>query len=89
MIRKSDIFFSILVLIFIGQGCAGRASYQFVNESHRPAEYSRFFEELDNAVYRSGTGNGAYFRVPGFPYLRADRFLVSLKSRLKNDARKN
>jgi hypothetical protein len=89
MKRKTDIFFSILVLIFIGQGCAGRASYQFVNESQRPAEYSRFFEELDNAVYRSGTGNGAYFRVPGFPYLRADRFLVSLKDRLNDDARKD
>jgi hypothetical protein len=27
--------------------------------------------------------------VPGFPYLRADRFLVSLKNRLKNDAQKD
>ena len=86
---KTDLFFSILILIIISQGCAGRASYQFVNESIRPSEYSRFFEELDSAVYRSGTRNGAYFTVPGFPYLRADRFLVSLKDRLKNDAQKD
>jgi hypothetical protein len=89
MKSKTDFFFGILILIVISQGCAGRASYQFVNESLRPSEYSLFFEELDRAVYRSGTRNGAYFAVPGFPYLRADRFLVSLKNRLKNDAQKD
>jgi hypothetical protein len=86
---KTALFFSILVLIFIVQGCAARASYQFVNESQRPSEYGRFFEELDGAVYRSGNRNGAYFTVAGFPYLRADRFLVSLKDRLEDDARKD
>ena len=85
---KTNLFFSLLILIIIAQGCAGRASYQFVNKSLRPSEYRRFFDELDSAVYRSGTRNGAYFSVPGFPYLRADRFLVSLKDRLKNDAQK-
>ena len=86
---KTDLFFSLLMLIMIAQGCAGRASYQFVNKSLRPSAYSLFFEELDSAVYRSGTRHGAYFAVPGFPYLRADRFLVSLKPRLKNDAQKD
>ena len=85
---KANLFFNLLILIIIAQGCVGRASYQFVNKSLRPAAYSRFFEELDSAVYRSGARNGAYFAVPGFPYLRADRFLVSLKDRLKNDAQK-
>jgi hypothetical protein len=89
MKTKTDFFVRILILIVISQGCAGRASYQFVNESFRPSEYSRFFEELDSAVYRSGNRNGAYFAVTGFPYLRSDRFLVSLKDRLKNDARKD
>jgi hypothetical protein len=89
MKSKTDLFFSILILLIITQGCAGRASYQFVNESLRPSEYSRFFEELDSAVHRSGTRNGAYFTVPGFPYLRADRFLVSLKARLKNEAQQD
>jgi hypothetical protein len=88
MKSKTDLIFSILILIIVTQSCASRASYQFVNESLRPSVYSRFFEELDSAVYRSGTRNGAYFAVPGFPYLRADRFLVSLKHRLKNDAQK-
>ena len=89
MNRKINLFFSILILAIIAQGCAARTSYKFVNESHRPPEYGRFFEELDRAVYRSGNRNGAYFTVDGFPYLRADRFLVSLKGRLKNDARKD
>ena len=89
MKTKTGLVFSIMILMIITQGCAGRASYQFVNKSLRPSEYSRFFDELDSAVYRSGARNGAYFAVPGFPYLRADRFLVSLKDRLKNDAQKD
>ena len=80
--------FGFLILMIITQGCASRASYQFANESRRPSDYKRFFDELDSAVYRSGTRNGAYFSVPGFPYLRADRFLVSLKDRLKSDAQR-
>ncbi len=55
--------FSILFLIIITSGCASRVSYQFVNDSLRPSEYMRFFDELDSAVYRSGTRNGAYFEV--------------------------
>ena len=89
MKNKIYFIFSILFLIIITSGCAGRVSYQFANDSLRPSEYLRFFDELDSAVYRSGTRNGAYFEVSGFPYLRADRFLVSLKDRLKNDAQKD
>ena len=48
-----------------------------------------FFSELDKAVDQSGVRNGAYFPVSGFPYLRSNRFLVSLKGRLENDAQRN
>ncbi|MGD9235483.1 MAG: hypothetical protein PVF09_02345 [Desulfobacterales bacterium] len=48
-----------------------------------------FFSELDKAVNQAGVRNGAYFRVSGFPYLRANRFVVSLKGRLGNDAQRN
>jgi hypothetical protein len=79
----------LLVLIVLAQGCASRVSYRFENDSQRPPEWVSFFAELDSAVYQSGVRNGAYFRVSGFPYLRANRFLVSLKERLENDAQKN
>jgi len=73
MKSKTDILLIILILMLVGQGCAGRASYQFLNQSARPAESRRFFDELDGAVYLSGNHNGAYFEVTGFPYLRANR----------------
>jgi len=69
MKNKIYFIFSILFLIIITSGCASRVSYQFVNDSLRPSEYMRFFDELDSAVYRSGTRNGAYFEVSGFPAL--------------------
>ena len=89
MKTKTYFVFSILILIMISQSCVSRVSYQFVNDSLRPSIYRRFFDELDSTVYRAGTRNGAFFEVPGFPYLRADRFLVTLKDRLMNDAQWN
>ena len=79
----------LLVLIVLTSGCASRVSYRFENDSQRPPELVSFFAELDSAVYQSGVRNGAYFQIPGFPYLRANRFLVSLKERLENEAQKN
>ena len=86
--KSYTIFLAIILVIFV-QGCASRASYRFATNAQRPSEYLSFFAELDNAVYQSGVRNRAYFQVSGFPYLRADRFLVSLKGRLENDAQKN
>ncbi|NOQ18507.1 MAG: hypothetical protein GQ571_00905, partial [Desulfobacterales bacterium] len=88
MMRKSYHISIILILILFFQGCASRVSHQFIVQSQRPSEYERFFNELDTAVYQAGVRNAAYFQVSGFPYLRANRFLVSLKGRLNNDAQK-
>jgi hypothetical protein len=41
----------------------------------RPAEAVAFFEALDAAVEEHGVRNAAAFAVPGFPYLRTNRFL--------------
>lgn len=88
MLRKSYYIPIILILILFIQGCASRISHQFLTESQRPSEYERFFNELDTAVSQAGVRNASYFQVSGFPYLRANRFLVSLKGRLSNDAQK-
>jgi hypothetical protein len=37
-----------------------------------------FMEELDRVVHVAGTSDGGEYRVPGFPYLRVDRFTASL-----------
>jgi hypothetical protein len=79
----------LLILIIITQGCASRVSYRFENNSQRPPPAVLFFSELDKAVNQAGVRNGAYFQISGFPYLRANRFVVSLKGRLGNDAQRN
>lgn len=68
------IFFAVL-----GAGCA--------TPKIEPATMEKFFaamascrEEfaaLDARVAAAGVGNAAYYRVPGFPYLRTDRLLAS------------
>ena len=83
---KFNTILLIIVVTIVSQGCASRTSYRFANDAQRPPEYERLFSELDAAVYRSGVRNGAYFQISDFPYLRANRFLVSLKDRLdRND----
>lgn len=89
MRHKFNIIVGVLLLAIVAQGCASRSLYRFENDSQRPPQTVRFFSKLDEAVDQAGVRNGAYFQVSGFPYLRATRFLVSLKNRLGNDAQKN
>ena len=51
------------------------------------AECARWFQALDAAVAQSGVGDIGSRRVTGFPYLRIDRLLVSLKGAAQADAR--
>ncbi len=87
--RKSGFLPVILIVMLLAHGCASLVVHQFRSESPRPLEDERFFLELDAAVSRAAVQNAAYFKVTGFPYLRADRFLVSLKDRLDSDEQKN
>ena len=88
MLRKEYCLSIILVLIVVVQGCATRGIPLFIAESQRPLQYERFFKQLDAAIDKAGVRNAAAYQVSGFPYLRANRFLVSLKDRLDTDAQK-
>ncbi|MCG8431505.1 MAG: hypothetical protein MJA29_10075 [Candidatus Omnitrophica bacterium] len=44
-------------------------------------DHKRFFRVLDEAVEEAGVRNAAGFRIKGFPFLRANRFLTGLKER--------
>jgi len=88
MLKRSYTIPIIFISIFFIQGCTSRITHRFITESQRPSEYERFFNQLDTAVDQAGARNAAYFQVSGFPYLRANRFIVSLKSRLSTDAQK-
>ena len=76
--------FVILALLF--QGCATFEMRQFAAVSQRPGEYNQFFTYLDKAADKAGVGEASTFPVPGFPYLRTDRFLMGMRNRIENEA---
>lgn len=45
----------------------------------------QWFAALDETVDRAGTRDGEAFRVPGYPYLRVDRFLTSFGADIAGD----
>jgi hypothetical protein len=88
VLRKEYCLPIIFILIGVAQGCASWGTPQFIAESQRPAQYELFFNEMDTAIDQAGVRNAAFFQVSGFPYLRANRFLVALKNRLNTNAQK-
>ena len=82
---------AFLTLVFLGllfQGCATQEMRQFAAVSQRPGEYERFFKYLDKAADKAGVRDASTFPVPGFPYLRTDRFLLGMRDRIVNEAQK-
>jgi hypothetical protein len=75
-------------LVIFLQGCASFQTHQQVADLERPAEYVRFFEMLDQAVKEADVREASDFTIPGFPYLRANRFIAGMKTSLHNDARR-
>lgn len=65
-------------------GCAGNrpASPAVPTSPVRDAAAADFFVELDRLIEIYGVRDASSFRVAGFPYLRADRFLLALSDRL-------
>ncbi len=50
----------------------------------RPEACQAFFDQLDATVQEEGVRDAAAFPIPGFPYLRTNRFLSALKENLKD-----
>jgi hypothetical protein len=44
-----------------------------------------WFAKLDEAIDRAGVRDAEAYRVPGFPYLRVNRFLASFRQQASND----
>ena len=77
-------------LIFIGSlwllGCTPPATKQFLSQSKRPTDAVLFFQQLDQAVDKAEVVNRRSTKIPGFPYLAADRFLESRVGKLTTSA---
>ncbi len=82
-------FWGILLFACLLQGCAGLDRQPSFSPASRPADASLFFTALDDAVEREAVGDAAAFRLAGFPYLRTDRFLADMATRLETDAQRS
>ena len=54
----------------------------------RPEQCQAFFNQLDEKVGEAGVRDASSFSIPGFPYLRTNRFLSALKEKIKGDNEK-
>jgi hypothetical protein len=66
-------------------GCASFLSQRIPQSFERPRPCQEFFNRLDEKVEEAGVRDASSFPVPGFPYLRANRFLSALKEKLGDD----
>lgn len=86
--RRLFIVTVTVVLIGFLQGCAGLTPRQKSALPGRPPHAERLLIELDAVVAEAGVHDASSFKVPGFPYLRTDRFLAAMKERLIGDEQK-
>jgi hypothetical protein len=68
-----------LLLTLLLAGCAA----QGVQPPGAAAECHRFFDALDRTVDEAGVRDQGPHQVPGFPYLRVDRFLASFSGEIQ------
>jgi hypothetical protein len=61
-----------------GGGCADI-------ERRQGGDCAQWFERLDETVDRAGVRDAGAYRIPGFPYLRTDRFSASFRDEVGRD----
>jgi hypothetical protein len=85
-IRLQFIFF-FLFFIFLS-GCAPFLAKPVPLSFEKPEQCKDFLNRLDEVVKEARVRDASSVSIPGFPYLRANRFLASLKRNLKDDREK-
>src|SRR5512136_2426075 len=79
--------FSVLLILSLA-GCGALSATRVPWETGHPEGCRAFFERLDAVVLERGVHNAADAPVPGFPYLRTNRFVASLAGGLSEPAAK-
>ncbi len=69
-------------------GCAPFLKKPAPLSFEEPEQCREFLDRLDEVVRKSGVRDASSVSIPGFPYLRTNRFLASLKKNLKDDEEK-
>jgi hypothetical protein len=85
MKRKRIRFFFLLSFFLFNTACATFFPERIPASFERPRKCQEFFDQLDQRVDESGVRDASSFILPGFPYLRTNRFLSAMKERVKNE----
>ena len=73
-----------LLFFFSLASCTSISSQRIPQSFERPIPCQEFFKKLDEKVEQAGVRDASSFPVPGFPYLRTNRFLSALKEKLRD-----
>ncbi len=72
----------LIFFLFFFAGCTSFTAQRISQSLERPEECQTILRTLDESVDRSGVRDAASYPIPGFPYLRANRFLSFMKDRI-------
>jgi hypothetical protein len=79
-------------IVIVLLGSSGCATIQEPLRTHlsgpsgEVADCARWVQTLDRQVESAGVRDGGEYRIPGYPYLRVDRFLASFRNAVTDEA---
>lgn len=85
-IRSRFILLFLIIILF--SGCALFPAKPAPLSFEQPGQCREFLNRLDEVVKEAGVKDASSAAIPGFPYLRTNRFLASFKKNLKDDGEK-
>ena len=85
---KGVFLLSLALALFLGGGCAHLSPPGPAERFDRPAACGDFLDKLDAHIEGEGVRDLSSFPLPGFPYLRTNRFLTALGERLEGAEKK-
>jgi hypothetical protein len=80
---------SLLIVLFLSWGCATVGPSRVATQFERSSACQGSLEAVDIAIRGAGVGDASSFPVPGFPYLRTNRFLLAMKDHAKTEPEKD
>ena len=81
-------FILFISFLFLMTGCISYMAQRVPLSLERPKECQALLTALNQEVEKAGVKDAASYPVPGFPYLRTNRFLSRLKENIHSDERR-
>ncbi|WP_404360587.1 hypothetical protein [Methylotuvimicrobium sp. KM1] len=76
---------SLLSCLFL-TGCVSTSALLIAPQGGQQASCLQFYQDLDDAVFANSTEDTGEMRIPGFPYLRGNRFFASFAGASMSDS---